>query len=238
MNIYLILAFLGLNTIIYAQNADSWEVHYFGALKNIMHDGDLTAKFDLASLKDIKGIYALGAFENLKGEIQIFNGSCMNAIVASDSLLIDKTFDHSATLFVYAKVNKWKELKIPKSITTQDKLERYISRKAKKSGLNINQPFPFLIDGNISELEWHVINWKDGDMEHTHEKHINAGLKGKIMNENIEIIGFYSDSHHRIFTHHTTNVHMHFKSQNDKLAGHVDTIKLGRRMILKLPVNP
>lgn len=75
-------------------------------------------------------------------------------------------------------------------------------------------------------------------MEHTHEKHINAGLKGKIMNENIEIIGFYSDSHHRIFTHHTTNVHMHFKSQNDKLAGHVDTIKLGRRMILKLPVNP
>ena len=33
------------------------------------------------------------------------------------------------------------------------------------------KPFPFLIEGNASSLNWHVIDWKKGDTEHTHEKH-------------------------------------------------------------------
>lgn len=49
------------------------------------------------------------------------------------------------------------------------------------------------------------------------------------------MLGFYSDSHHAIFTHHTTNMHIHLKTIDNKIAGHIDGLELGKGMILKLP---
>jgi len=92
-----------------------------------------------------------------------------------------------------------------------------------------------LIEGTIKSCDWHVINWKDGDMVHTHEKHITSGLYDTIENREVEMLGFYSNSHHAIFTHHTTNMHIHVKTADNKLAGHVDGFNLGKGMTLKLP---
>ena len=56
----------------------AFEVNYEGALKNIMHKGDLSAKASLADYENIPNLYALGAIEHLKGEIQIFDGQVYN----------------------------------------------------------------------------------------------------------------------------------------------------------------
>jgi len=92
-----------------------------------------------------------------------------------------------------------------------------------------------MLEGTASSFDWHVINWKDGDTEHSHEKHISSGLHGTIENREVDLLGFYSDSHHAIFTHHTTNMHIHVKTRDNKIAGHVDGLILGKGMILKLP---
>ena len=42
-------------------------------LKNIMHHGDLSSKIDLMELENLENLYALGAVEQLKGEILIMN---------------------------------------------------------------------------------------------------------------------------------------------------------------------
>ena len=51
-------------------NNDSliFEVKYFGALKNMMHKGDVSAKADLSDFENSEHLYAIGALENLKGE--------------------------------------------------------------------------------------------------------------------------------------------------------------------------
>jgi acetolactate decarboxylase len=51
------------------------------------------------------------------------------------------------------------------------------------------------------------------------------------------MLGFYSNAHHAIFTHHMTNMHIHVKTTDNKIAGHVDDLTLGKGMILKLPAN-
>ena len=78
-----------------------------------------------------------------------------------------------------------------------------------------------------------LIDWPEGDTEHSHEKHIHSGLYGTLENQTVEMLGFYSNKHHAIFTHHTTNMHVHVKS--DKATGHADSFTLGENMILKLP---
>jgi len=214
-----------------------FKVGYKGALKNMMHRGDLSAKANLIDYKSINHLYALGAIENLKGEIQIFDSKVINSIADDNQLTFDNTFNKRASLFVYASVRKWKSIKISDSITTYEQLEIFIENSAKDNQINVHEPFPFLLNGTPKSIDWHVIDWKEGDNEHSHEKHINSGPHGTLKNKEVEMLGFYSDSHHAIFTHHTTNMHIHFKTKDNKIAGHADGLILEKGMVLKLPYN-
>ena len=51
------------------------DVEFYGALRNMMHKGDISAKYDLRNLKKTTHLYALGALENLKGEIMILDST-------------------------------------------------------------------------------------------------------------------------------------------------------------------
>jgi acetolactate decarboxylase len=215
--------------------SNNFKVEYSGALKNIMHKGDVSANSNLADFENTEHFYALGALENLKGEIQIFDSRPFNTLVIDSALTFDNSFNKKATLLVYASVRKWKSITIPDSVISYEQFENYIAHAAKANHLPIDEPFPFLLEGNTQSFDWHVIDWKDGDTEHSHEKHINSGLNGVAENSQVEMLGFYSDSHHAIFTHHTTNMHIHVKTVDNKIAGHVDDLTLGEGMILKIP---
>jgi acetolactate decarboxylase len=213
----------------------SFKVGHIGALKNMMRKGDVSAKGDLSIFKDTTHFYALGAIENLKGEIQIFDGQARNTRVVGDSLRFSQSFDEKVTLLVYASVKEWQAISIPKNVRTYKDLEQFVALSAKENGIITDLPFPFLLEGKAKSFDWHVINWKDGDREHSHEKHIKSGLYGTVEDREVELLGFYSNAHKAIFTHHTTNMHIHVKTVDQKIAGHLDDLMLGEGMRLKLP---
>jgi hypothetical protein len=214
---------------------DHFKVDYKGALKNIMHKGDLSAQADLTDFQDTEHFYALGAVENLKGEVLILDSRPFISSVKDQNLSISNSFDYKATLLVHASVDKWTPSSIPVNISTYEDLEKHIEQTAKENEINTDEPFPFLINGRAKSFDWHVIDWKDGDTEHSHEKHINSGPHGTLTDQDVEILGFYSNSHHAIFTHHTTNMHLHIKTTDNKISGHLDGLTLGQGMTLQLP---
>lgn len=233
----LLLMISGISCSVQDKEVANFKVAYEGALKNMMHKGDISAKIDLAVFENTEHFYALGALENLKGEVQIFDSKSFNTMVIGDTLVIDSSFDKKATLLVYASVSKWKLISIPDEVVTYKQLEDYVEKTAEDNQINTVKPFPFLLTGTPQSFDWHVINWKEGDMEHSHEKHITSGLHGTMANSPVEILGFYSDSHHAVFTHHTTNMHLHVKTADNKIAGHIDDLNLGKGMVLKLPAT-
>ena len=76
------------------------EVLYAGALRSIMHQGDVSVQMDLADLKDRAHLYALGAVEDLKGEILILNGKPWISSVQDSTLSLISSFDKGAALFL------------------------------------------------------------------------------------------------------------------------------------------
>lgn len=212
------------------------EVQHSGALMNIMA-GKIDATMPLNNLKELEHVYALGAIKHLKGEIQIFDGVAVNSSVVDSVVKITKDYSQSATLLVYAQVASWSEFQIPSEVSNMKQLEAFISKTALEEGFDRELPFPFLIEGSVDSLDWHIIDWDTEDTIHTHEKHQMSGLKGIVDNSPVTLIGFYSESHVGIFTHHDSNIHMHFKNKNATLAGHVDALNLGSNMTLKLPTN-
>jgi len=213
----------------------SYHVENRGALKNFMKEGDISAKANLQDVKYIDHLYALGALEDLQGEIQIWDGVPTNTSVNNNQLIISDSFNAKASLLVYASVEKWKEIKIPDEVNTYKELENFIELSATRNQIDIEEPFPFLLEGFLDSLDWHVIKWDIEDTNHTHERHRTSGLYGTLKNKNLEMLGFYSNKHHAIYTHHTTNMHLHFKTVGNDIAGHVDGLTLGGNMILKLP---
>lgn len=211
------------------------EVGNAGALRNFMHKGDLSAKFSLSELKGKDHVYALGAVENLKGEIQVFDGIPSVTFANNGEVFFDNSFKRNASLIVYTQVPAWQDVTIPNEITTRIQFENYLKMAAAKHGLDIEKPLPFLITGKAKFIDWHVIDWDPADKVHTHIKHINSGPHGKIENAEALILGFYSNKHKAVFTHHSSDLHMHFKTKDNTLAGHVDDLELGRDMVLKLP---
>lgn len=213
---------------------NDFEVGHAGALRTIM-SGNLTATVTLDSLESKPNLYAIGAVENLKGELQIFDGEPFNSKVQDNAVIVDSSFDQKAALLVYTQVSNWMDIEVPSGLRDKMELEEFIQKAAVEHGISTEKPFPFLIEGTVGSLSWHVIDWPKGDMEHTHQKHKNSGLNGQVMDRKVTILGFFSLHHKAVFTHHTTNVHMHFKTGDGLLSGHLDDLQLGDNMILKLP---
>jgi len=219
------------------KSTPSFKVDYKGALKNMMHKGDLSAKISLSEINEINYLYALGAVENLKGEILILDGiPSVSYVEGNDSLkkmMIDNSFEKNACLLVIASVEEWESIYIPNTIITYEDFEVFVEETALKKGINTDKPFPFMIEGIAKSFDWHIIDWPEDDTEHSHEKHIHSGLYGTLENQEVEMLGFYSNKHHAIFTHHTTNMHIHVKSE--KVIGHIDDMTFGIDMMLKIP---
>lgn len=217
------------------QNQPKQTVQIAGALRNIIINGDIGAKIDLRDLQNQRHLYALGALENLSGEILIFDGNPYVTSVKDNVVSMDQTFNHFATLLVYTRQQYWQEIEVADGFETLEALESFIAQLAIEQSLSQNQPFPFLIRGKVKSAQWHIIDWPEGDLVHTHEKHKASGLRGTMEYETVEILGFYSDQHHGIISHHTTNMHLHIKNQTGEIAGHLDELSLDKGGILFIP---
>ncbi|MCW9036377.1 acetolactate decarboxylase [Altibacter sp.] len=209
-------------------------VQYSGALQQVMH-GRMEGTIALKELENKPHLYALGAVENLQGEIQVFDGKPLLSKRTDEMVTLTESFDTSAALLVYTQVPEWQSVAVASMIRSQGQFEMFLIQEAKKAGIDVSKPFPFLLTGTVARLDWHIVNWDINNTQHTEENHLRYGLNGVLSNGDVEIIGFYSKDHQGVFTHMKENTHMHFKTDNVSLAGHVDRIFLGNNMILKLP---
>ena len=80
---------------------------------------------------------------------------------------------------------------------------------------------------------FHVIDWKPGT-EHTMDNHKQFAFSGTFSKEPMLLLGFYS--HHKsIFTHHTTNMHVHILAEKSGTVGHLDNIQIDGTISIYLP---
>ena len=217
------------------QQKSSFEVEHFGALRKVMKSNDLSADVDLRDFANTSNFYAIGALENLAGEITIINSEPYITTVRGEELDLHQNFEFGAAFLVSAQVKNWQSFEIPINIKTLDKLDAFIVNKAVEVGIDTTYAFPFKLEGMSDRFSWHVVHWDLLDSIHSHIKHVQSGLNGVWMDQVVEVIGFYSNKHHGIFTHHSSNMHMHVRTKNNEVIGHLDDLVLGANMKLYLP---
>lgn len=210
------------------------EVRYVGEMRKVMRDGDLRAAIDLGLLAKTRHLYALGPVEGLKGEVTVWDGVPSIAQVREGKIAVAKSFAFKACFLVYAQVENWREVPIPAEIEDEKQFAEFVPRAAKKLGIDIQRPFPFAVKSTPSKVVFHIVH-KTDDLPHTKERHDKIKIPFTVENEAVRFVGFYSDHHHGVFTHHDSNIHMHVITEDGKQSGHVDTIQFHKAGTLLLP---
>ncbi len=209
------------------------EVKVAGALRNIMIEGDLSAHANLDTL-DKTHLYGLGPVAGLIGEIVVIDGTVYSTSKEGGELKNQENKTSLAAMFVYSRVKKWKEISIHSVAKNYTELEDLIKQTAQKNGYNTEKPFAFKIKTSPSKTAWHVIDWKPGT-KHTMENHKQFAYSGTFANKPVHLLGFYSTHHKSIFTHHTTNMHVHILEKKSGTVGHLDDIQIDGTITIFLP---
>lgn len=212
------IIFLFIPTLSFAQ------VQVAGEMRRIMQLNDLSATVDLDSLQP-SGLYALGAAEGLKGEIIILNGkgyitSLVNGIPSTRSASKAR-----GAMVVFDHIPSWKITQHQNAIQNLNELEKFLEHHVQQTGRPTSEPFAFLLTTSTSNVTYHVIDWVNGT-PHSAATHKQFALKGELENQPVTILGFYSNQHQGVFTHHDSKIHLHVITENKDLVGHVDQLEL------------
>jgi len=202
-----------------------------GAMKNVMWKGELGSSIDLDTISDKYGLYGLGPVSYLKGEVLINNGKSYVSKVTSDTTMtVEKTFKTSAPFFVYGNVTEWNEIVLPSDVKTIQDLEKFIDDKTTE----FKRPFAFTLIGQVSSAIIHIQNLPEGTKVSSPDEAHQGQTNYNIVNEDAEIIGFFSTEHKGVFTHHDSFLHMHLITKDESKMGHLDKVEIGE-MKLYLP---
>lgn len=234
-------------TTVYAEKAGM--IEYVGAQKDIFVTGKAEAVISLKELAQHAHLYAIGPVAGLDGEITVFNSKpYVSKMLSNEDYQVTHSFDCEAFFLSWTTQKEWQEISIPETIQNYVDLQAFVKTQAAQLGIDVTQPFPFLLSGTPKELKWHI------NVDRTNGQFITKELFSKSKHsyvnksEPVDIIGFYSENHAGLFISQFSpaikadsgiknSIHIHFVSQASKATGHIDDLILGSNMLLKLPIK-
>ena len=133
---------------------------------------------------------------------------------------VDESYSVKAPFFAYDQIEAWKDHTLPDSIRTIKQLESYLDVVTRQ----LSRPFMFKITGMAETATIHIVNLPAGSTVSSPSEAHQGQIDYELVNEQMEIVGFFSKEHKAIFTHHDSYVHMHLITKNRKKMGHLDEI--------------
>jgi acetolactate decarboxylase len=215
--------------------AQSWSVEWFGSQRDFI-GGRATEPISLERFAGVESLYAVGPLEQGQGEISIYDSVSLIAEVQGGRVQVTIDLCRRAAFLVYAIAETWRRVTVPDRIENEQQLENKLLPFAVQSGIDIDQPFPFLVHCYAVAAGFHVLcNQSRGD--YSPELHEKAKVRFTIARESVEIVGFYSRKHRGVFTPRDSDFHIHFRTLDNRLSGHLETFSFDQGMTLYLPSN-
>jgi acetolactate decarboxylase len=192
-----------------------------GAMRNTMFNGQLAGLIDLDTVAK-PGIYGIGPLEYLRGEVLVLDGTVFVSTAAKEgTMTVDQRPAAQAPFFVHQRVTEWASVELPDSVIDLPMLDAFLTALFAGTG----QPFAFKLSGTFASIDVHIVDVPMGsevkgpDDAHRHNKDYRA--EGRTM----DLVGFFSTKHKAVFTHHSTNIHVHAITKERDWMGHVERLR-------------
>src|SRR5580765_4398890 len=213
----------------------SWCVEWFGSQGDFIA-GKGTDPISLQRFAGLESLYAVGPLENARSEVSIYDSAALISKFHDGLVNVSIDLSRRAAFLVYAIVENWRRTTIRRGIAGEQQLGDQLLRFAVETGIDVDQPFPFLLQCHMAQATFHILcNQSDGEYNpHLHEK---AKVRLSIADKAVEIVGFYSRQHRGMFTPRDSDFHMHVRTLDNQLSGHLESFSSNQGMILYLPTD-
>jgi alpha-acetolactate decarboxylase len=216
---------------------------HFGSFQQMTHTGDTKGQVKLASVPQAPGTWGVGATAGLRGEILVHGG---NVLVSRGSDLDGKTTaakpGEEAVLFASATVQAWTDVTLPRDMD-QAAVETFVVEQARARGIDVEQPFAFLIDGTFPRLRWHVVtgdkpSGAGGGHGGSHANLVSGMREFHAPDSTGRLVGIYSGKALAgVVSHVGERFHLHYADRLASVSGHVDAYAVAAGAVLKLPAQ-
>jgi len=196
--------------------------------------GDLRGHVELENLASAPHLYGLGPLEGLRGEVTIFESVPSIARIEQETVVTSASWSARACFLVWALVPAWFERVSDAIPAGLDGIEREVIALAQGAGLDPARPMPFRVRATAVEATLHVLDKRDG-LPHNPERHEQAKVRRTLERAPVELVGFYSRQHRGIFTPGESNVHVHLRTEDGRMSGHLETIRLAAGAQVAVP---
>jgi acetolactate decarboxylase len=218
----------------------SFAMDTHGSLQMLMDHGRTDPVAALAPVKQNKTRIALGMLSALRGEFAIFEGEAWVAYPNDDGTFRSNELganDETAAFMVSATVPEWQSLALREDARFDD-LDDAIEKLGESAGLDVEQPFPFLIEGALVNLAFSVVNGRPfaGETRLSRDALMAAAAKAKYPSTQGTIVGFFSKRSRPEFLEPGSSLHLHVVLRADNQMGHVDRVDLPSGTSFRVPV--
>ena len=210
---------------------DPPDVVAHGALFAMMHEGAVASVVDVATLLPNDRLYSVGALADLAGEITVVAGVAhVTRPDGPDGVRTESSRSPSpglgAALLVSAEVEEWLPVTTKAAIPFES-LDRAIADLAREAGLDPERRLVFTVEGEVEDLEWHVIDGRRlPPGPSSHGAHAAASVRARRDRARATLVGFQSPSDMGTFTHMGSTTHVHCVVPEASSSGHVDRVEL------------
>lgn len=207
-------------------------VESYGALREVMHDGQTGPTVELAAVTARPHAFAVGALSGLRGEVTIVDGSIWLAVgdAATKTATVEQvaTTAEAATLLVVSHVEAWRSVELPAPIADSE-LDRAVEAAARDAGVDVTKPFAFQLRGT-GTVAWHVLAGTPA-----HGDHSRGAVTGVVEQAPVHLVGFFATGAAGVYTHMGQHTHLHLVDETGPIAGHADRIDLAAGATLLVP---
>jgi hypothetical protein len=160
----------------------------------MFHEGLVGPTVTLDAVLPNPNLYAGGALANLAGEVTVVGGKAYLSYPEDGAARTESPArtNAAATLLVAADVPAWRSVTVGSPIRFEE-LDEQIANLAVAAGMSLDERFPFLLQGEFEDLQWHVIDGRrlTGGGE-SHQDHLKAVIQSKRERGSATLVGFYS----------------------------------------------
>ena len=213
----------------------SWCVEWFGSQGDFIA-GKAAESVSLERFDGLESLYAVGPLDQARGEVSIYDSIPLISEVHDGRVNVTIDSCRHAAFLVYAIVENWRRVTVRNPIKTEQQLENHLLAWAVTSGIDVDQPFAFLLNGLIAQATFHIL-CNRGRGTYNAERHEKSKVRFPIAKESVEVIGFYSRRHRGIFTPRDSNFHMHVRTLDNRFSGHLEAFNWEYGVMLYLPIN-
>jgi len=136
-----------------------------------------------------------------------------------------------------AHVERWNSAILEQAVDDAG-LEPAVRDIAAATGVDVTQPFAFVIESELTALDMHVINGECpaasgsevGGPHAPWRLHLGVPVRATL-------VGFYAQGHEGEMTHHGSNAHIHalLKHNGGTITGQVETVTVAAGATVRVP---